>query len=167
MDVPYIIHHIKLNRNFLVFPKFNFQSEGNLCVFWWEEIALGHCYIEPGKSKTYEELLILMVDSVKNTLRFYGNNESKTFSWEELKENEKEWYESVKRTFTELDSGETPDSVQISVIICTRNRPHHLGRCLAMMDSLTCKPREILVIDNASDSKETYEVVNKFKEVTY
>ena len=51
-----------------------------------------------------------------------------------------------------------PD-VATSVIICTRDRPEQLRRCLASFAMQTRRPDEIIVVDNASVGPQTREVV--------
>ncbi len=43
-----------------------------------------------------------------------------------------------------------PIEASVSVVICTRDRPDHLRRCLASMTRQTLRPAEIIVVDNAS-----------------
>ena len=60
------------------------------------------------------------------------------------------------------DAGEA-----ISVIICTRDRPAHLRECLRSLERLSDRPEEILVVDNASRTSETREVVREFPGLRY
>ncbi len=55
----------------------------------------------------------------------------------------------------------------ISVVICTRDRPEHLERCLRSLQNLTRHPHEILVIDNAPGSDATKKLVTQFPNVRY
>ena len=45
-----------------------------------------------------------------------------------------------------------------SVVICTRDRPDELRRCLACLPQQTLPPREVIVVDNASRDERTREV---------
>lgn len=45
-----------------------------------------------------------------------------------------------------------------SVVICTRNRPAELQRCLASLPQQTYVPREVIVVDNGSTGRRTREV---------
>jgi hypothetical protein len=47
----------------------------------------------------------------------------------------------------------------ISVIVCTRDRPYALRRCLGALSRLDYDSYEVVVIDNASRTSETLEVV--------
>jgi len=46
----------------------------------------------------------------------------------------------------------------ISLVICTRDRPRELARCLASLSDQTLPPSEVVVVDNASLTGETEEV---------
>ncbi|WOI54046.1 glycosyltransferase family 2 protein [Parvularcula sp. LCG005] len=46
----------------------------------------------------------------------------------------------------------------VSVVICTRDRPDELARCLASLPQQTLVPDEIIVVDNASVTDETRQV---------
>ena len=41
----------------------------------------------------------------------------------------------------------------VSVIICTRNRPEHLRKCIASILKQSVKPQEIIIVDDASDER--------------
>ena len=45
-----------------------------------------------------------------------------------------------------------------SLVICTRNRPQELARCLASLADQTAVPLEVIVVDNASTDERTREV---------
>ncbi|WP_246696195.1 glycosyltransferase family 2 protein [Mesorhizobium sp. SARCC-RB16n] len=50
------------------------------------------------------------------------------------------------------------DLPSASVVICTRDRPNELRRCLASLPRQTFLPEEVIVVDNASRGSETREV---------
>lgn len=56
---------------------------------------------------------------------------------------------------------------EVSVIVCTRSRPHALAACLASLAVQDSAPREILVVDNAPDDPATRDVVQHFSGVTW
>src|ERR1700722_14650806 len=51
-----------------------------------------------------------------------------------------------------------PGDVPVSVVVCTRDRPRELARCLASFSNQTLRPDQIIVVDNASVSDETRQV---------
>lgn len=64
-------------------------------------------------------------------------------------------------------SPRTPMQSSISVVVCTRNRPAELSRCLASLHRLSVPPREVLVVDNAPNVPHTREAVERFPGVRY
>jgi GT2 family glycosyltransferase len=70
---------------------------------------------------------------------------------------------ALSRTSGQADAA-TPD---ISVVICTRNRPEALKKCLSSIRSLSPQPNEIIVVDNNPSSGLTEAVTSAFPEVRY
>jgi GT2 family glycosyltransferase len=58
-------------------------------------------------------------------------------------------------------------SEKISVIICTRDRPEALARCLRSLQALSHPPHEILVVDNAPRTASTCTFVETFPGIKY
>lgn len=54
-----------------------------------------------------------------------------------------------------------PVPQKVSLIICTRDRPEELDRCLASIVGQTLQPSEIIVVDNASLSPDTAAIVRR------
>lgn len=52
----------------------------------------------------------------------------------------------------------SPPPASVSVVICTRDRPDELARCLASLPAQSRPPDEIIVVDNASREDRTREV---------
>ncbi|MBI2076275.1 MAG: glycosyltransferase family 2 protein [Candidatus Aenigmarchaeota archaeon] len=48
----------------------------------------------------------------------------------------------------------------ISVVVCTRNRAAHLQKCIASLLSQSLKPKEIIVVDDASEEKDFVNAMN-------
>jgi GT2 family glycosyltransferase len=76
---------------------------------------------------------------------------------------------ALDRPLERLSERLAPDDAceSISVIICTRDRPAHLRECLRSLERLSDRPEEILVVDNASRTSETREVVREFPGLRY
>ncbi len=60
-----------------------------------------------------------------------------------------------------------PDEVDVSVVICTRNRSESLKKCLDSLSKQICKPREIIVVDNAPSDDSTKSAVALYPSVSY
>jgi len=55
----------------------------------------------------------------------------------------------------------------VSVIVCTRDRPRDLQRCLAALQRSSVKPDETIVVDNAPETEESRELCAGLAEVRY
>jgi glycosyltransferase involved in cell wall biosynthesis len=49
-----------------------------------------------------------------------------------------------------------------TVIICTRNRPALLRKCLAAVSKLSPAPDSVLVVDNSTGDRETEELAREY-----
>jgi glycosyltransferase involved in cell wall biosynthesis len=49
----------------------------------------------------------------------------------------------------------------MSLVICTRDRPHELDRCLKSLPSQVRRPDQVVVVDNASRTDETQQVAER------
>jgi glycosyltransferase involved in cell wall biosynthesis len=68
--------------------------------------------------------------------------------------------ESAYETSTAAPALQTPRS-NISLVICTRDRPQELERCLASVPFQNRRPDQVVVVDNASRTNETREVTER------
>lgn len=68
-----------------------------------------------------------------------------------------------------LDPGEQSAGIvdDLTVVVCTRDRPDDLARCLASLSELRPSPAEVIVVDNASAATATREVVECHQGVRY
>jgi glycosyltransferase involved in cell wall biosynthesis len=66
----------------------------------------------------------------------------------------------VAPAFSSVSAGLSDESTAptVSLVICTRDRPHELARCLASLPEQSRSPQEIIVVDNASRTAETEKV---------
>jgi GT2 family glycosyltransferase len=55
----------------------------------------------------------------------------------------------------------------VTVVICTRDRPEELARCLAALGRSTAAPREIVVVDNAPSTEDTRLLAGRTPGVRY
>jgi GT2 family glycosyltransferase len=60
-----------------------------------------------------------------------------------------------------------PVNGSISVVVCTRNRPEELARCLRSLQNLSPVPQQIIVVDNAPNSDATRQIVAQFSGIQY
>ena len=53
-------------------------------------------------------------------------------------------------------------NLTVTIVICTRNRPAHLNRCLEAITRLEHRPDEVIVVENTSGDKETEAAAQRF-----
>jgi len=105
-----------------------------LIVFWWKDYPVGQLRQsgDPGRSIAIMPLVKISVDT--EVLR-------------------------VAQQAVEREESQTvPDGLVVSVVICTRDRPRELARCLASLPNQTRVPDQVIVVDNASSDDRTHEV---------
>ena len=74
----------------------------------------------------------------------------------------------VSDPFASLDRLPPPPvAAEVSVVVCTRNRPDDLARCLASIAALDPAPLEVIVVDNAPATGVTRAVVEGAGTVRY
>ena len=164
---PYIIEHINLEKK-----GFNFElSKKNryYLVLWWKEIPLGELFIEAGQQPG-KELQNKIVEAIEPAIEFYmARQQLKEVNYKNafLENDNRGFTNGMEKIFSSYTSGVLPGSVDISIIICTRNRSSYLYRCLDSLKNQQCLPREIIVVDNAPSDESTRKIVEQFKGVNY
>ena len=167
--LPYHITHLNLQRQ-LQMPLLDTARKGNYLVFWWGDLALGDLYLAPGQGLTeqsyYEKLTAAIQPAVERYALKAGQAAGAWSNWLRRRDFSclREWMGSVLQDFT---PNAVPETVPVTVVICTRNRAQHLQQCLLMLGQLRCRPQQIVVVDNAPSDESTAEVVRNFEEVEY
>jgi len=67
----------------------------------------------------------------------------------------------------ESDDGAAPTAPAADIVICTRDRPDDLRKCLQGLMAMPQDGQEIIVVDNASRTEETRHIVESFAGVRY
>jgi len=144
------------------------QSTETWIVFWWRAIPLGRLELPSvGHSIRSVDLPRLAAGVVAPSVgawlfpEVFSHDEllpRKMFALPELKLDRE-----ISLPLRALDSFAVDVSAHaspdISVVICTRDRPADLTRCLRSLQQLNPRPLEILVVDNAPESPATRELV--------
>jgi cellulose synthase/poly-beta-1,6-N-acetylglucosamine synthase-like glycosyltransferase len=164
---PYIIEHLYLDTN-LAFPAVNGQ-QGSYFVFWWKDIALGHIFYEPGEQveKAFSEK---MIGAIAPAIELYSTQIPHLHKdWRKLllDKNFESWSRWMQQVMANWTPEEVPATVPVSLVICTRDRPVYLEKCLSMLEKLRCVPLEILVIDNNPTDDASEKVARRFPDVKY
>ena len=160
---PWQILHVDLLKPIPVLTQEK-DKEGAYVYFWCQGLLLGRkIFASPELPLSSRGLLDEAIRSVLPAVAHYWNfnAEPACLDFRVLS--------ALDRPLKRLSERLAPDdaSESISVIICTRGRPAHLRKCLRSLERLSERPEEILVVDNASRTSETREVVRKFPRVRY
>ena len=132
------------------------DEQSVLAFFWWGRLPLGRRLFTAGE---------LPVPAA--ALPALGANAAgpAIASWlPDLPDNVADALISLEKSLFE----EGPSSKdQVSVVVCTRNRPTALAECLSSLEECRPRPEEILVVDNAPSDRSTEEVCARFAAVKY
>lgn len=175
---PWEIRHIDLS---LPLPNLigSEDLQGICAFFWWKDIPLGQLAIASRDLPLQAiQLLHQLLPSIMPTV---GSYLLKKGFQAPLPETYSCRQEEVLPDYAELMALQKPlhklqqiweDAASerhetVSVVICTRDRPQQLARCLRSLQSLTTVAHEIIVIDNAPSSDATQQLMADFPEVRY
>ena len=179
MGIPYKILHIKLNEGVPTLPHAP-GCEVLYVVFWWHDIPLGHREISsaqlPMQVMQVANLAVqgitlsvgdkLFPEGFKAPLseHFDCQEQSGSLEFSSLLALERPM-EKLSEVLLKLE----PQSITptVSVVVCTRDRPEQLERCLKSLQDLSHTPQEIIVVDNAPSTEETRLVVSRQPEFRY
>ncbi len=163
---PYDILHIQLDAHDIsVAPKLE-SGKKYYIVFWWLNIPLGHLYFDKADHTDFAKKVL---DAIIPTLEKYDGND--------------QYIQDLIRAYNRLDFlkfsrlvekilsrhllMDLPDRVDISVVVCTRNRSESLKNCLDSLENQICTIGEIIVVDNAPSDDSTKLVVKSYEKITY
>lgn len=74
---------------------------------------------------------------------------------------------ALENPLRRLDRQGAMSAPSISVIVCTRDRPESLERCLRSLFCCSRAPEEIVVVDNCPSSDATRRIAERFPQVNY
>lgn len=163
--LPYQIEHIQIDKedHLNLFP---IVGKRYYYIFWWKNIPLGQLFIE---EKGIDNLYNAILKAILPALKKYDT--STTFLTElqtSYSPNNNTQFELlVAKILNKYLNINIPATVEVSVVICTRNRSESLRRCLEKINQQTCMPSEIIVVDNAPSDNTTRDVVKEFNNVDY
>jgi glycosyltransferase involved in cell wall biosynthesis len=157
----YIIHHLDLSTD--LEPIQAVSDPAHYCVFWYKSIPLGEAYLSLHEPVTADRFWQSCIDAISPALQAYASK--KVFFADGISFPEPDLPGIRKVCSHVLDAVHPGDAIRrcdVSVVICTRNRPAYLKNCLESLQHQRCKPAEIIVVDNASDTDETRRIAQAF-----
>jgi GT2 family glycosyltransferase/SAM-dependent methyltransferase len=154
------------------------NAAGAYLVFWWNDIPLGDALIYAGEFPLNE------ADLQRRALRAIapavGNYLLKNGFQPALPVRQQNPAHSLLPSLESLGTLRQPlerlsingslasrHETSVSVIVCTRQRPEQLRRCLEALRHLDPAPTEIIVVDNGPEECRTRDVVEAFCGVIY
>jgi GT2 family glycosyltransferase len=176
---PWKVMHLKLSEgipNLLSEPNY----QGIYVVFWWHGIPLGHHEILAAQlpmpaTQLANLVLQTIAPAVGDRLLEQGFNAPLPEASENSSRDTPPDFHALMaldRPLTRLTErwakpAAGSGSESVSVVICTRNRPEQLARCLRSIEKLSPSPQQILVIDNAPSSDATRQLVEQMPSIEY
>ena len=150
--------------------------QGILAIFCWQGIPLGDCEIAADElPMNATQVLNLALDAIASSLGsqlfndcFQGNLpvDIPEFFCRNAPDFQK-LIQFTRPLETLKDKWERPTNNNISVVVCTRDRPKRLKNCLRSLQNLKTSPQEIIVVDNAPSSDATRKIVDLFPQFQY
>jgi glycosyltransferase involved in cell wall biosynthesis len=166
---PYLIQHIQLEEGFRVVSDRLTAGSNHYLVFWWKEVPLGDLYFILEKDFESTQLKKKIADIIKPAIKFYDvRQELDKYDYEKaILDDGLVFVNMMNAVLSNQQTYKLPNYVDLSVVICTRNRSNQLKSCLDSLQSLVCQPKEIVVVDNAPADDSTKKLVEQYKKVTY
>jgi glycosyltransferase involved in cell wall biosynthesis len=167
---PYIIRHIPLEcfEDQVTFSSIN--DAGYYCVFWWKQIPLGQLFLEKGREPDHTQFRRQVLAAIEPAVEFYLARQQYEISEYKTTFNNNDheaFYREMDLIFAAFLPLSIPQSVDVSIVICTRNRSSQLEHCLEQLKNQQCLPAEIIVVDNAPSDASTRIVVEKYPGIIY
>ena len=136
--------------------------ESIYAIFWWHDIPLGSTVIlSEDLPMSSAVLATLAAKVVRPVVQIY---------LQEFTPASPITLEYLATLSSNLDNIISPSSsidASVAVVVCTRDRPESLMKCLKSLQALTLAADEIIVVDNAPKNTQTRNIVEKFDGVRY
>ncbi|MBD0850792.1 glycosyltransferase family 2 protein [Maribacter arenosus] len=163
---PYITHYVQLEEKDTLFVPIPELGKRYYYVFWWHGIPLGHLYLEEVGSA---DLTMDILNAIIPTLTHYNGNKQQINNIAQAYRNKDflKFSKVMEEILSSYRSLNIPDEVDVSVVICTRNRSKSLKKCLDSLSKQICTPMEIIVVDNAPTDDSTKFTVALYPGVSY
>lgn len=166
---PCTIRHMQLESGGEDLPAL--LQQPHYCVFWWKHLPLGHLFVIPGKYLDAADFHKATFKAIRPALEFYavrhgvadtGNYEAAFLAGDQVG-----FADFMEKLLAPALAVPEPRSLDISVVICTRNRAGQLQHCLDLLLNQEQSPAEIIVVDNAPDDRSTEQLVARYSAVRY
>jgi glycosyltransferase involved in cell wall biosynthesis len=169
LHAPYHIVHLHLHET-ITPPAQATSMTAQYVICWWKQVPIGEFFIEQHEQVPETAHTARLLAAISPAIDQYalqqgvhpGNYKTALLACDHAAFSD--IMETVFATYTPTN---IPGKTDVSVVICTRDRPVHISRCLQALGQLSCVPAEIIVVDNAPKNDETKKVVAQFPGVRY
>lgn len=157
---PHLVCHVDLKEKFS-FSIPQVEGIGYYLVFWVDNIPLGHLYLRKNDQIGNTELVHQIVQSINPSIFYYSKKRVDVL--------DVNFHDLVLRNVNNLFPEQPEDykALDISVVVCTRNRSTQLKRCLDSLLQQRVLPSEIIIVDNAPTDDATEVLAKKYDCVVY
>jgi glycosyltransferase involved in cell wall biosynthesis len=165
---PYTVQHISLNEEVIEFSSLSLTSNGYYLVFWWRKIPLGHLYIEQNQTYTDNTFKEKIFEAIEPTISYYNiTGRDNDYRQAFINDDKTSFSTIMDKMILRFCPDIFPEKVDISVVICTRNRSKELKICVENLLKQVSIPKEIIVVDNAPVDDSTREFTEQYELITY
>lgn len=163
---PFVIKHVQI----LEINSFELVPENQYLVFWWKDIPLGNLWLYADDRLDSSFFRLKVNEAIHSSITYYlsGNNNVNNSEWSKyIIDGNEEKLENELNNIVPFSGGSTCKSDNLSVVICTRNRPQAITECVKSLLESTDLDFELIVVDNASDDDATEQAIRRFSDVRY
>jgi Glycosyltransferases, probably involved in cell wall biogenesis len=166
---PYIIIHVHLESEHDIYSRVKEDGRYYL-LFWWEQIPLGQLTIEEGETMDANSLQLKIIRAIQPCIEFYKSKSGlimNSYISAFLKNDYGQFLTVMDKIFSDQQVNSLPKILNVSVVICTCNRPKELNRFMNSLVNQVFPVTEIIVVDNAPSDDTTRQVIEKFEQAIY
>ncbi|WP_300972947.1 glycosyltransferase [Sphingomonas sp. LHG3406-1] len=170
MNAPAAVRHVDLRRAEPAVPDAGLVLD----IFWWGDLPVGsrtsiRAELPLGEGQLQAIAAELMAEQLAGREVALGaplvaGNEGRPHAV--LGVGRAAAFSHVAERLQSLSSRAPCDAGEVSLIICTRDRPEALGRCLVSLAHQQSLPGELIVVDNSAGGS-ARQVCSEFGQVTY
>lgn len=175
---PLRVVHVDVSEGLGELAPRNGDGRDVYAVFWWRAIPLGYDQLTPAQLERSTALANTVARAIAPAVGDYVVPTGFAVANPELAEGfagtppPLEELIELDRPLRRLDRLQSKpsaglDHLRTSVVVCTRDRPHELERCLRSIEQQRVRAYEVLVVDNDPASAVTRDVADRFPSALY
>lgn len=148
------------------------QQRGLYALFWWGQLPLGHCQIPAAALPlSPAQAGARVAAAIAPAVAAYALPDFRSPLPHDCLPSQfvptLSDLIAIAQPFDTLPALPERGELSITVVICTRDRPQQVERCLRSLQAAVCPPDQIIVVDNAPQSDATQQRVAALPGVQY